>query len=316
MTLRPERFSRRKAGLHHNERNIVMPLHMRAKRFAPWWFKIAAKLFLARLPANYSFWKRIHIFEHGRMERPEYALGIFEEHFNLVKPPPGFVMVELGPGDSLYSALIAKAYGASASFLIDAGNFANQDLQGYFRMARFLADKGFKLPKLDGATSVQDILKAVDATSLTSGLTSLKTLPDRSVDFVWSHAVLEHIRKREFGGTMEEVSRILKARGGSSHVVDLKDHLGGALNNLRLSAEFWEADWVAESGFYTNRIRFKEMLDYFRHARLVPDVIKMDKWDKLPTPRNRLRGSFRDLSEDELLISGFTVLLTADSASG
>ena len=115
---------------------------------------------------------------------------------------------------------------------------------------------------------------------------------------------------------MEEVSRILKARGASSHVVDLKDHLGGALNNLRLSAEFWEADWVAESGFYTNRIRFKEMLDYFRHARLVPDVIKMDKWDKLPTPRNRLRGSFRDLSEDELLISGFTVLLTADSASG
>jgi len=34
------------------------------------------------------------------------------------------VSLELGPGDSLSSALIAAAYGGSASYLVDAGPYA------------------------------------------------------------------------------------------------------------------------------------------------------------------------------------------------
>jgi len=44
-----------------------------------------------------------------------------------------------------------------------------------------------------------------------------------------------------------------------SHRVDLRDHFGSALNNLRFSDKKWELDWIANSGFYTNRIRLQEM---------------------------------------------------------
>lgn len=96
-----------------------------------------------------------------------------------------------------------------------------------------------------------------------------------SIDFIWSQAVLEHIRKSEFLDTMLELHRILRPNGVCSHVVDLKDHLGGALNNLRFSEKLWESNFMASSGFYTNRIRYSEMLDIFHQAGFSVEVVNV-----------------------------------------
>ena len=88
----------------------------------PWTVRIGAKLVLSRLPVPYAFWKRLRLFEHGTMDQPEQALDTFMEHAataGLVDPAQvlprlpvadgGFMVLELGPGDSLFTAVMASA---------------------------------------------------------------------------------------------------------------------------------------------------------------------------------------------------------------
>jgi len=71
----------------------------------PWQLKIAAKIVLSRLPLSYRAWSRLRLFRHGAMDDPSSALEIFREHFNRSGIARGFTMLELGPGDSLASAV-------------------------------------------------------------------------------------------------------------------------------------------------------------------------------------------------------------------
>jgi SAM-dependent methyltransferase len=278
----------------------------------PWWGKIAAKLILARLPLNYKARKQLHVFDNGAMDEPAYAYGVYKKHFDQVQSRrilDRFVGLELGPGDSLFSAMVAHAFGASAYHLVDVAAFAHDDLKRYRAMADFLMGQG--LPTLDAEdlTSIKTILAVCRATYGTSGLTSLRAIPDKSVDFVWSNSVLQHVRRAEFLETMRQLRRVLRADGISSHWMDLRDCLGGALNNLRFRESVWESPFMAGSGFYTNRIRYSEMLTLFKEAGFESEVINLKRWDRLPTSRSKLDDRFRGLPEDELCVRGFHVIL-------
>ncbi|MCK4816222.1 class I SAM-dependent methyltransferase [bacterium] len=145
---------------------------------------------------------------------------------------------------------------------------------------------------------------------MTSGLSSLKDIPDESVDVVFSQAVFEHIRKKDFLPTLKELHRILKPTGSSSHEIDLRDHLGGSLNSLRFSNLIRESDFFTKSGFYTNRIRFSEMLDLFEKIGFQFKIIDKVNWAKLPIARKKLHRKFRQLSEQNLSVACFVVSLT------
>ena len=144
---------------------------------------------------------------------------------------------------------------------------------------------------------------------MTEGLISLNSLPSNSFDFIFSQAVLEHVRKHEFGATLQEFRRILKPDGVSSHQIDLRDHLGGALNNMRFSSKTWESNFFASSGFYTNRICFTHMMQLFDQAGFQASVFGVKSWPNLPTPRSKLAPEFRSLSDEELSILQFDVVL-------
>ncbi len=158
-------------------------------------------------------------------------------------------------------------------------------------------------------TSIDAIMKICGASYGTLGLNSLRTIPDGSVDFVWSHTVLQHISRAEFLETMRELRRVLREDGISSHWVDLQDMLGGGLNNLRFRESVWESSFMAGSGFYTNRIRYSEMLAFFRETGFQVEVVDVIRWDGLPTPQSKLCDLFRDLPEEELCVRCFHVIL-------
>jgi SAM-dependent methyltransferase len=280
----------------------------------PWWAKIGAKLVLSRLPIDYRWWSRLGLFKHGAMEDFSYAQQTFRLHFERCRPAPGFTCLEVGPGDSLFSAVIACSYGARRVYLVDAGPFANTDPEPYCRLARELAAQGLPCPAIHDAKSLADVLAMCNAIYVTDGLAGLARLHSGSVDFIWSQAVLEHIRRSEFVPYMRELRRLLKPGGRASHRIDLRDHLGGALNNLRFSEALWETDWFANSGFYTNRIQFSRMCTDFREAGHGVEVLGVDRWQDLPTPRAVLAEPFRSVSDDELLVQGFDVLLTGGGA--
>lgn len=278
----------------------------------PWHARIVAKLVLARLPTGYSFWHRFGLFSHGAMDHPSYAHEVFRSHFDrseFGRKSGGFVGLELGPGDSALSAVIAAAYGATAYHLIDAGRFATDSIGPYLAVADLLRSRGLRAPDLTAAVDLDGVLALCSARYGTKGLASLRELPDASVDFVWSQAVLEHVRRADFLATMKELRRVLRPDGICSHTIDLKDHLGGGLNNMRLGSRLWEQEWMARSGFYTNRLRLSELQALFAQADFAVTLTAVRRWPAAPLQRQALAAEFRDLPEEDLLVKEADVLL-------
>jgi SAM-dependent methyltransferase len=278
----------------------------------PWWLKILVKIILSRVPINYSFWRRLGIFRHGYMMQPNYGFDVFNNHIHKSGLNKGDlhekVILELGPGDSIATAIIASCYGAKA-ILVDVGKFATNDMARYKNIVKFLKKSGLNPPDISNAKTIEDILLACNAKYLTQGFRSLSLVKNDSIDLIFSQAVLEHIRKQDFKNTMKENLRVLAHDGVASHWVDLKDHLGGSLNNLRFNEKVWESNFFANSGFYTNRIRFFKMLDIFKESNFRINVIKTKYWEHLPVKKKMIAKEFSSLSEKDLIVQGFHVVL-------
>ena len=288
----------------------------------PWWMRIGIKIALARLPIPYGFWKKLHLFEHGDMNRPQRSLDNFLKHAEMagVLEPKSdfpqlkagddeFVVLEIGPGDSLFSALIAHALGASSTWLVDAGAYAGTDTLAYGNLAKLLREKGADLPFDLNSMQLPEILKLCGGKYLTQGVESLSEIPKASVDYCFSNAVLEHIPKTDFSKMIGEMARVMKPGGVIVHRVDLKDHLGGGLNNLRFTESRWESAIFRNSGFYTNRIRFNEMVVSFENAGFSCNVQRTARWSKLPLPRRQMDESFQKLPDEDLLVSSFDIVM-------
>ena len=289
------------------------------KQWIPWWAKILIKIVLSRIPLNYRLWSELGIFRHGNMADAGHALNIFHHHFDRVATyldSKGFSVLELGVGDSVATAQIAHAFGASNSYLVDVGKFATEDMGYYQRVTKLLKSKGLDPVQLDPGDTLNQMLSHCHAQYMIDGLSSLTSIVDDSVDFVWSEAVLEHVRLSEFDQTLAELHRITRADGVLSHRIDLRDHLDYSLNNLRFSESVWESEFMAGSGFYTNRIRYSDMIDRFESAGFSVEVVVVDTWSDLPTSRSRLNQVFRLLPDDELLVSCFDVILRPIKPSG
>jgi hypothetical protein len=134
-------------------------------------------------------------------------------------------------------------------------------------------------------------------------------VPSESIDFVWSHAVLEHVRRAALVDVIRELRRVVRDDGVQSHQVDLRDHLGGSLNNLRFPTRVWEHDLFAESGFYTNRLRLSQFEAFFVQAGFRVELCHVDRWATPPLERQRLAPEFRRLGDDDLCTRAFSVLL-------
>ncbi len=280
-------------------------------RMLPWWVKIGAKIALSRLPFGYGVWQQIGLFRHGSMDKASYVRGVFNRHIEragLDGLLAGKTILELGPGDSVATAMLAACYGARC-ILLDAGSFANKDVTIYRKLADELTKAGLSPPEISGATTLQDVLVACGAIYLTDGLASFSLIETSSVDLIFSQAVLEHVRKNEFFGTMKECHRVLLPNGVASHRVDLKDHLSSSLNNLRFNEKIWESNFFVRSGFYTNRIRYSEMLNLFEDTNFSVDFLDVERWDKLPIRRSALDENFTKFPDEELKVRVFDVLL-------
>lgn len=238
------------------------------------------------------------------MADPSYAMRIFESHMahaDRLGINNNGTFLELGPGDSAASALLASIRGASTVYLVDVGDFITRDMDFYAKLIHSPEPNEASSRFPDTWTDFNSMLEACNARYFVEGLDSLAAIPNDSVHFIWSQAVLEHVRVHDFSGIVSRMYRVLSPGGGCSHLIDLKDHLGGALNNLRFSHSFWEQEWVASSGFYTNRLRPLDILDVFEKAGFQIIRAEIDRWDKLPTPRKRMAQPFRDMKEEELL---------------
>ena len=281
---------------------------MSLKSLLNWRVKIVCKIILAHLPIPYAFWKKIALFEHGFMDDPQYVFDVFHRHYDRVEfanKNKGWTGLELGPGDSIAAGIIAYAYGAKKTYLVDVGRYVSDDVALYQNLVTFLQGKGLDVPNIEKGASFESVLAQFNIDYLTSGNESLAQIKGQSIDFCWSQAVLEHVRRDDFQTLANHAKRVIKPDGAHSHRVDLKDHLASSLNNLRFSPKIWESNLFARSGFYTNRIQFTQMLDMFKTAGLQVETPEVNHWDTLPLSKNKMYSTFRSLSDEELNVSGF-----------
>lgn len=281
----------------------------------PWWAKIFAKLSLSLLPGSYEKIRETITGSHGNMEDPEFARRIFERFLSLYKKHNGSgngdkVLLELGPGGNLATGLLARLAGFENSILIDVGDFALKDLDYYAKLLASLSDSEYAVSRLpQKPASFHQMSRNFSISYKTGGLSDLRQIPPKSVDFVFSNSVLEHVRVTEFRDTCRELYRVQKENGVACHHVDFKDHLGGRLNHFRFPSRLWEKEWIARAGFYTNRIGFEQMLEIFRETGFDVVVRNRTRWDNLPIRKEKLAREFRRNSMESLLTKGAMFVL-------
>ena len=279
-----------------------------------WIFKVIIKLMIARIPIPYKLWRAIGLFRHGHMDSINYSHKIFNLHIARSYGqgvPGGMVMLEIGPGDSVASSLLAFAIGARRVYLLDVGDFACKDITFYKSFAKDMIKRGMRAPNLEEAKSFDDILRLCNAEYLVDGISSLRNMPAASIDFIWSHSTLEHVRKYELEELMRELLRVLKPGALSSHNIDYQDHLDSALNNLRIPEFLWESSLVSSSGFYTNRIPAVRMHALFKDVGFEILQEEYGKWPKLPTPLSAMQPEFQKFPDADLINRTSSVLLKA-----
>lgn len=277
------------------------------KRAIPWWLKLGIKVITPLAPVPKEFLFKTHIFKHGEMQDPEYALKVFHSHYDIAKPyvPDAFSILELGPGDSLATSVISTAYGASKVYLVDVAAFARVDGDSYNPLLKMLNSD--RLPKQ--FSSLNEMMEATNCTYLVNGLASLREIPTESIDISFSHSVLEHVYLDEFEATIAELFRVMKSGGISSHSIDLKDHFDYSLNSLRFSHQVWESQLFRNASFYTNRLRVNTIVDIFECMGF--EVLEREDrtWEQLPLPKRKLHADFQKLSDTELCTSGVALAL-------
>jgi SAM-dependent methyltransferase len=278
----------------------------------PWFIKIPGKIVLSRLPVRSRRWQKLNLFRAGIMDSPEFAFSIFKRHFedSGLATLNDCTVLELGPGNGLLTALYARSYGAARTLLIDVESLAFPDVTLFAKAEQLLTALRLPVPGVGRELSVDIALGQLNATYLTKGLASLQTLPDGAVDFLFSNAVLEHVRLAEFARTTKELRRILKPNGVAVHTIDFRDHLQHALNNLRFPERIWESKFISRSGFYTNRLTWPAMEKLFREAGFCIELKGRELWPNgLPTRQRSMALPFKEMPPDELIVMGVHAIL-------
>ncbi len=258
------------------------------------------------------------MFRAGAMDDPETAFSVYRMHSEAAGfgSREGYTVLELGPGDSVLTALFARSAGAGRVILVDQSPLAAVRMDLFAQAEAMLARKGLPAPHVADAPSVELALSRLGCSYLVEGLASLRTIPDESVDFIFSNAVIEHVRKRDFAENARELHRIMKPDGVASHWIDYRDHLQEGLNNLRFSERAWESEFMANSGFYTNRLTESQIRAFFEGAGFSVEIHDKELWPGgLPTPRQAMSEPFAAMPEHELMVMSNWLLLRKQSRS-
>ncbi len=220
---------------------------------------------------------------------------------------------EMGPGSFLDNAYMAYRLGASRIAMLDIEDLADADLPYQPDERDSLPEDGVSglrdLPLPDAGETRRSYLTKLNADYRTDALEGYKALPDNSVDYVFSNVVVQHIRKRIFLSTWEQVYRFMRPGGVMYHTIDFKDMIGGKKNHLRFSSADWEDECHYRMPMYTNRIQFSEMCEVFEKIGF--SVVKAEKsyFKEIPCLRTRLAKEFKNISDEDLMTEGAWIVL-------
>ena len=221
---------------------------------------------------------KFNFYKTGKANNPEYINKIIPRYIKYFQKIPikrKKVVCEIGPGNSLFASLIFLKLGACRYFAVDSEINATSDPKFYIDsinpinsiIKKFLPYKFKNQNKSENfgynKMTLTELFKKNNIKYLCNGVESFKNISSNSVDFVWSHSVMQHIYLSELETLISEIFRIIKPGGLTVHHIDLKDCINRSVNNFLFPEKIWESELFHKAGFYTNRVRSKEFNDIF-----------------------------------------------------
>jgi hypothetical protein len=256
-----------------------------------------------------------------------YCYGIWLKHFgtaykNGLHTPPNSV-AELGPGSSLGTGIAALLTGVKQYYALDIIDYSNTNknicildkLLDLFKK-REVADNGFTceflpdslLEKTLHPDRIQQIRDQLINPNNTSEIQISyiapwdKHLQKEPVDMIFSHACLEHVD--DIKTTLQLLSKWLKTGGMMSHQIDFRSHG---------TAREWNGHWAysdfswrlikGKQAYLINRLPYSAYIEMIESCGLKITYNYTVK-DVSGIGRNSLAGRFKNMSDDDLLISG------------
>jgi hypothetical protein len=191
----------------------------------------------------------------------------------------GATVVEVGTGWDAIGAIVLHAAGANAIHTFDHLRHARLSLirvlldQMRLEAAQIADAAGVptdaveeRLGALAATATLDELLERGHIRYVAPGDAGQTELTDRSVDLVFSFAVMEHVPESVITALNVESQRILKRGGIAYHLVGLGDHYQtgrGYVNFLRYPEWLWRI-LVKNKFSYHNRLRGRQFIDLFK----------------------------------------------------
>lgn len=203
--------------------------------------------------------------------------------------PDKAVVYEIGCGWHLAMAFGFSTLGYGRIIALDVSEHVKPEIIN--TTIRYIGEThpaGFA-PQFVDRQNLRDVLRDSYRIELKAPCDSARTgLEDRSVDFIYSHNVFEHIPPELLPGIMAECRRVLKDDGVVSFLIDYSDHYTTfdksitPYHFLRYDDKKWQK--YNPPLHYVNRLRHSDFVRIFRQAgfEIVEETPRRPKnWEEL-----------------------------------
>ncbi len=251
-----------------------------------WRLKVFIQFLLAHLPGgekmNYLLQYMIGTHSPGKKAKRVMEMIKKIQFIGQHTPIEGKIIVEIGTGWNAIGAVLFYLMGARTCYTYDhvpharfklirqlVGVIENRlvEIQSIVSIPAAVLQE--RLSKLKTAASLQELFGRANIIYFAPGDASKTGLPGKSVDVVFSYAVLEHVPEEVIHALTVESKRILKEEGIAYHLIGLHDHYVkfskkiSKVNFLKYPEKWW-AFWVKNKISYHNRLREKQFIDIFK----------------------------------------------------
>ncbi len=299
----------------------------------PWQLKVGVQFVLAHVPGGEHFNNALQRWNGSFCDAAirGRVLGLarcLSEHLDVT----GKSIVEIGTGWDAINALMLHVFGARRVYSYDHVRHLRFDLA--MNVVRQIGTSAAAIAEIAGITPlvfqsrIAPLMRAADAQALLEaagieyvapGDAARTGLPDRSVDIVYSYAVLEHVSEDVIASITKEAGRILVPGGIAFHNIGEHDHYVSVdrtiskVNFLQYPEWAWGL-FVKNKISYHNRLREPDFLRIFaaNGATVTNKESYIDPSDVEAVRHMRLDSRFAGLTAEELAVTRTQVTLSFD----
>lgn len=299
-----------------------------------WKIKVVIQFILSKIPFGVKLNYRLQRTRQEQIDKTMEGrvIGLVKKMklINEYVPFENAVVVEVGTGWEPICAMLIYLMGAARCHTYDhikhvRFNLANKIISIIEKqLPEISAESSIPLAVLEeriarikNCTSLDEIFTKANIFYHAPGDATNTQLDDKSVDLVYSNAVLEHVPEKVVVDLTIESKRILKPLGKAYHLIGLHDHYVSVdksisrVNFLQYSETMW-AFFVKNKISYHNRLREKQFFDIFKKygGHIEWSDHRLAEKDIEAVKKMKVHPYFKGMTVEELAVTTTEVIIS------